>query len=133
MKNLSNFLSRWFLRQSPGEWRESVKLIVSALLATGTWAVIGITLYSQLESSHKFANKIVPGNAIATPLNQEKISNIKDAQDMVDRTSSSIYALLTPIATAITGYFFASTGAKKMEGGTEDPGDPKNLKDTKDP
>jgi hypothetical protein len=60
-------------------------------LTIGTWIVIGSTLYSQLESSHKFANKIVPENTIATPLNQEKISNIKDAQDMVDRTSSSIY------------------------------------------
>jgi hypothetical protein len=127
MKNLRDCLSRWFLRQSPGEWRESSKLIVAALLATGTWIVIGITLHSQLESSHKFADKIVSENVIATPLNHEKISNIKDAQDMVDRTSSSIYALLTPIATAITGYFFASTGAKKIEG------EPKNLPDTPDP
>jgi hypothetical protein len=126
MKNPSNFLSRWFSRQSPGEWRESFKLIVAALLATGTWFVIGNTMYSQLESSHKFANKIVPKDAIDTPLNQEKISNIKDAQDMVDRTSSSIYALLTPIATVMTGYFFASTVPKKIEGEPKNPPDPKD-------
>jgi predicted negative regulator of RcsB-dependent stress response len=102
-------------------------LIVAAFLATGTWIVIGNTMYSQLESSHKFASEIVPKNAIATPLKQEKISNIKDAQDMVDRTSSSIYALLTPIATAMTGYFFASTVPKKIEG------EPKNLPDSPDP
>lgn len=133
MKNPSNCLLRWFLRQSPEEWRKSFKLIFAASLATGTWIVIGSTLYSQLESSRKFANEIVSENARATPLNHEKISNIKDAQDMVDRTSSSIYALLTPIATAITGYFFAFTGAKKMEGDTEDPRDPKDPQDPQDP
>jgi hypothetical protein len=100
---------------TPPEWRESVKLGFAGVLALGCWSLLGWVLASQFLSSRITAEKIEVAK------DSTQVALIKDAHEVVDRTASSIYSLLTPIATAITGYFFVSggskAGSKKMESG----------------
>jgi hypothetical protein len=92
---------------TPPEWRESVKLGLAGILALGCWSLLGWILASQFLSSRTTADKIEAAK------DSTQVALIKDAHEVVDRTASSIYSLLTPIATAITGYFFVSTGSPK--------------------
>jgi hypothetical protein len=94
----------------PPEWRESVKLMVAALLAIGFWTLLGWILFAQFQYSLTVSDKIEKSQ------NKDQITTIKDARDGVNQTSNSIYALLTPIAGSITGYFFVSSGSGKVLG-----------------
>jgi hypothetical protein len=91
---------------TPPEWRESIKLVLAGVLALGCWGLLGWILASQFLSSRVTAEKIEAAK------DSNQVALIKDAHEVVDRTASSIYSLLTPIATAITGYFFVSSGSK---------------------
>jgi hypothetical protein len=93
---------------TPPEWRESVKLIVAAFLALGCWSLLGWLLFAQFQYSLAVSAKL------EKPENKDRIVFIKDARDGVNQTSNSIYALLTPIAASITGYFFVSSGSGKV-------------------
>jgi hypothetical protein len=90
---------------TPPEWRESVKLGLAGVLALGCWSLLGWVLASQFLSSRVTAEKIEAAR------DSTQVALIKDAHEVVDRTASSIYSLLTPVATAITGYFFVSSGS----------------------
>jgi hypothetical protein len=90
------------------EWRESVKLVVAAFLAVGCWSLLGWLLFAQFQYSLTVSAKL------ENPENKDRVVLIKDARDGVNQTSSSIYALLTPIAASITGYFFVSSGSGKV-------------------
>ncbi len=92
---------------TPPEWRESVKLLVAAFLALGCWSLLGWLLFAQFQYSLAVSDKL------EKPENKDRIVFIKDARDGVNQTSSSIYALLTPIAASITGYFFVTSGSGK--------------------
>lgn len=92
---------------TPPEWRESVKLGLAGALALGCWSLFGWILASQFLSSRVTADKIEKAK------HSTQVALIKDAHEVVDRTANSIYSLLTPFATAITGYFFVSTGSSK--------------------
>jgi hypothetical protein len=104
----------------PPEWRESTKLIIAGFLAVSTWGVLGWLICSQFNTSVSFAEKI----AVLSPTEKDRINLIKDANETVNKTSSSLYAFITPFATAITGYFFISSGilsGKKKEDNPEAP------------
>jgi hypothetical protein len=107
----------------PPEWRESTKLVVAAGLACCTWGVLGWLICSQFNNSVTFAEKI----AALPPTDKDRISLMKEANDTVNKTSSSLYAFITPFATAITGYFFISSGVMSSKKHDD------NSKDTKDP
>lgn len=87
------------------EWRENSKLIIAGILACGTWSVLGWLICSQFQNSVSFAEKIAAIPSTAT----DRINVIKEANDTVNKTSSSLYAFITPFATAISGYFFISS------------------------
>jgi hypothetical protein len=93
-------------QNTPPEWRENSKLIMAGILAGGTWSVLGWLICSQFQNSVSFAEKIAALPSTATA----QISSIKEANDTVNKTSSSLYAFITPFATAISGYFFISSG-----------------------
>jgi hypothetical protein len=95
-----------FNNSPPPEWRENVKLVMAATLAGGTWIIVGWLIYSQFTNTVSFAEKI----ATLNPADKDRISLIKEANETVNKTSSSLYAFITPFATAITGYFFISSG-----------------------
>jgi hypothetical protein len=84
-------------QNTPPEWRESSKLIISGILAFGTWSVLGWLICSQFQNSVSFAEKIAALPSTATA----QISSIKEANDTVNKTSSSLYSFITPFATAI--------------------------------
>jgi hypothetical protein len=90
---------------TPSEWRETGKLLIAAALACGTWGILGWLIYSQFNNSVAFADKI----ATIPPGDKDKIALVKDANETVNKTASSLYAFITPFATAITGYFFISS------------------------
>jgi hypothetical protein len=90
---------------TPPEWRENSKLIIAGILACGTWSVLGWLICSQFQNSVSFAEKIAALPSTAT----DRINVIKEANDTVNKTSSSLYAFITPFATAISGYFFISS------------------------
>jgi hypothetical protein len=87
------------------ERRESGKLIIAGILACGTWSVLGWLICVQFQNSVSFAEKI----AALPPTDKDRINIIKEANDTVNKTSSSLYAFITPFATAISGYFFISS------------------------
>jgi hypothetical protein len=101
---------------TPTDFRENIKVIVAASLAAGCWISYGVLLHTQFEVNREAATKITAfanTKTAITPEDEKRIAIIKDANSIVNQTASSIYALITPVATAITGYFFISSGFKK--------------------
>jgi hypothetical protein len=92
---------------SPLESRENLKSIFAIIIGTGSWILLGWLIYAQFVETVSFARKIER----LEPTEKDKISLIKEANEMVNKTTNSSYTLLTPVATAITGYFFISSGA----------------------
>ncbi|WP_310429210.1 hypothetical protein [Chamaesiphon sp. VAR_48_metabat_135_sub] len=107
----NEFLEKIVEYNTPSEWRESFKLTVAAALACGTWYVLGWLICSQFSNSVAFAEKI----AAIPPGDKDRIALTKDANETVNKTSSSLYAFITPFATAITGYFFISSGTLSIK------------------
>lgn len=107
----SNFVQHWILVNAqayrPQEWHDSFKLIVSAVLALSLWIfLVGIALLHfqvSCEFSRKISNLLVEDNA--------KVEQIEKAVLSINDTAKTLYALITPIATAVTGYFFAASGS----------------------
>lgn len=107
----SNFPQPWILvnaQPNPTpEWRDSFKLIVSAVLALCLWLfLVGIAiLHFQVscEFSRKIADLPVQDNV--------KVEQIEKAALSVNDTAKTLYALITPLATAVTGYFFAASSS----------------------
>lgn len=106
MTILTDFLKKVVEYNTPPEWRESTKLITATFLAISSWSLLGWLAYSQFKASESFALQL----AAATPGDKDRVALIKDANETVNKTASSLYALLIPIATAVTGYFFISSG-----------------------
>jgi hypothetical protein len=118
--------------ETPSDFRENSKMIVAFSLAAGCWISYGVLIHTQFSASREAAAKITafadPQKAIS-PDDEKRISIIKDANAVVNQTASSIYSLLTPIATAVTGYFFLSSGFKSSNSTEEEkPSDPDSKK-----
>jgi hypothetical protein len=107
MTIVTDFLKKVVDYNTPSEWRESTKLVTATFLAISSWSLLGWLAYSQFKASESFALQL----AAATPADKDRIALIKDANETVNKTSSSLYALLIPIASAITGYFFVSSAS----------------------
>jgi hypothetical protein len=113
--NLANSL----FPSSPSEWRENVKMMMAAGLAIGSWIMLGALLWSHFDASRKSAETIT--GFVTNPVNKDlkpeervaRVAVLKDAHELVDKTSNSIYVLVMPLATAITGFFFISSGLAK--------------------
>ncbi|AFY93408.1 hypothetical protein [Chamaesiphon minutus] len=105
MTIVTDFLKKVVEYNTPSEWRESTKLITATFLAISSWSLLGWLAYSQFKASESFALQL----AATTSTDKDRIALIKDANETVNKTASSLYALLIPIASAITGYFFVSS------------------------
>jgi hypothetical protein len=99
------------LANTPIEWRESVKVTTSVLLASGLWMFLGWLAYSQFEQSKILSNRLMSTSST----DKDSIALIDKAADKVNNTANSLYALLTPFATAVTGFFFASSNSSKSK------------------
>lgn len=112
-----------FILGTPTDFRENIKVIVAASLAAGCWISYGVLIHTQFAASRDAAAKITAftnTQKAITPEDEKRIAIIKDANSVVNQTASSIYALITPVATAITGYFFISSGLKKSSNSTDE-------------
>jgi hypothetical protein len=105
MTIFNDFLKKVVEYNTPPEWRESTKLLTATFLAISSWSLLGWLAYSQFTTSQSFALQI----ATLKPEDKDRIALIKDANETVNKTANSLYALLIPIASAITGYFFVSS------------------------
>jgi hypothetical protein len=123
-KNPHNYDSLMrFILGTPTDFRENIKVIVAASLAAGCWISYGVLIHTQFAASRDAAAKITAftdSPKLLTPEDEKRIAIIKDANSVVNQTASSIYALITPVATAITGYFFISSGLKKSSNSTDE-------------
>jgi hypothetical protein len=118
MGSWDNLIGKIAEYNTPSEWRETGKLAIAAALACGTWGVLGWLVYSQFQNSVAFADKI----ATIPPSDKDRIALVKDANETVNKTASSLYAFITPFATAITGYFFISSGTLSTKKNSGDAG-----------
>jgi hypothetical protein len=107
IESLCNLMKENSLANTPIEWRESVKVITSVLLASGLWMFLGWLAYSQFQQSKELSNRLMT----TSPTDKDSIALIDKAADKVNNTANALYALLTPFATAVTGFFFASSGS----------------------
>jgi hypothetical protein len=108
---------------TPTDFRENIKVIVAASLAAGCWISYGVLIHTQFSVNREAATKITAfadTQKILTPEDEKRIAIIKDANSVVNQTASTIYALITPVATAITGYFFVSSGFRKNSDSTDE-------------
>jgi phosphate/sulfate permease len=122
MKKKKSFLSyslTRFILGTPSDFRENTKVIVAASLAAGCWITFGVLIHTQFSASREAANKIIAfadAKKAPAPEDEKRINIIKDANNVVNQTANSIYALLSPVAAGITGFFFVSSGFKKNAG-----------------
>ena len=108
----------------PTEFRSNVKLWGSGILALSLWVLLGCIAWSHFQASKDFALQL---SALPLKLedgkislvDQEKIQLIDKANGLVDSTANRLYTFLTPVVTAVTGYFFISASARprNTEGG----------------
>jgi hypothetical protein len=111
LKGIGEYIKDSRLTNPPEEWRESVKVLTAISLAGGLWIFLGCLAYSQFQESKVFAYKLMGTN----PTDKDAIALIDKASDKVNNTANSLYALLTPLATAVTGYFFVASSKKNPQ------------------
>lgn len=106
----------------PSEFRSNIRLWSAALLAAALWIVLGRVAWGQFSSSQAFAMKIAtqavsdsPAATESTARVQEKIQIYKQANEMVASSAQTIYTFLTPLVTAVTGYFFVAATPQSLK------------------
>ncbi|ABW31967.1 hypothetical protein [Acaryochloris marina] len=119
LENSLEFYRNWMENfYKPEEFRSNVKLWGSGILALSLWCLLGMLAWSHFEASRKFANEIsslkpqLEEDGTISLVHQQEIQLNEKANAMVDSTSNRLYTFLTPIVTAVTGYFFVSSATK---------------------
>ena len=105
----------------PTEFRSNVKLWGSGILALSLWILLGYIAWSHFQASREFALKLseLPlklEDGKISLVDQEKVQLIDKANSLVDSTANRLYTFLTPVVTAVTGYFFVASGARPRDG-----------------
>ncbi len=59
-------------------------------------------------------DKVKVENGTLSPEIEQKIQIIKQSNDMVASSAQNLYTFLTPIVTAVTGYFFVAASAPAL-------------------
>jgi hypothetical protein len=89
------------------EYRKNFRARLSGDLAKGLWYLLGLTvilnLLTVIALSWRLTNPPKTGDI-------DRSERIEKAVAIVDSFAKTLYAVLTPLATAVTGYYF-STGA----------------------
>jgi hypothetical protein len=92
---------------SPGEQRKNYRLYVAGGLAAILWlSLLGVIAYHCF-STFYFSRQL---SQLKT---EEKSSSVKEAIQMSQETAQSIYTFLTPLAAAVTAFFFDANGSSK--------------------
>lgn len=105
----------------PIEFRSNVKLWGAAILALGLWSLIGSIAWNQFQATKEYATKLtdlvpsVEGEQVSL-VHQEKVRQIEKSIAMIDSTADRLYTFLSPVVTAVTGYFFVAAGSRPRSG-----------------
>lgn len=112
LETMWNIFSRAY---QPVEFRSNLKLWTAGLLAASLWFILGKIAWEQFSSSKEFASRLaalpvrIEKDKMSTE-GEERVKLIEKANNMVDATANRLYTFLTPIVTAVTGYFFIAAG-----------------------
>lgn len=105
----------------PVEFRSNIKLFGSGILSLSLWILLGCIAWAHFQASRDFAIKLAElplklQDGKISLVDQERIQLIERANGLVDSTSNRLYTFLTPVVTAVTGYFFVASGARPRDG-----------------
>ena len=97
------------VRESHEELRKNFHVRVSGELAKGLWYLLGGVVVMHLVGvtafSWRLGNSPVPGDS-----EEKRTERIEKAVANVNDAAKTLYAVLTPLATAVTGYYFTLGG-----------------------
>lgn len=99
------------------EMRKTLKAGMSGVLALGLWLLLGGTIIAHLTTIIVFS-----WHLIASPVTNDvegQKERIDKATSNVSDTAKTLYTLLTPLATAITGYYFTTGKDFRSSGDAE--------------
>ena len=88
------------------EFRENLKAGMSGVLALGLWLLLGSIVVAHVAATITFSWELVKSsNANGTGKGNEQVEK---ATSLVGDTAKTLYSFLTPLATAVTGYYFTT-------------------------
>jgi hypothetical protein len=87
-----------------------------ALILAGVWHTLTISSVSRSLLEHGVSPQLANGNAQA----ERDFEAYDKASAMVGDTATTIYAVLSPLATAATGFYFASKSTMEDQGDDTD-------------
>jgi hypothetical protein len=100
----------------PGEeMRKTFEAGMSGVLALGLWLLLGGTVITHLAATVVFSSQLVEKPSVNDTEGQSE--RIEKATSTVGDTAKTLYALLTPLAATVTGYYFT---AGKGSGSSDD-------------
>ena len=106
----------------PTEFRSNVKLWGSAILGLSLWSLLIAVAWSNFKTTKELALKLSSIDPVLDKegnislIHQEKVNLIEQSISAIESTTDRNYTFLTPIVTAITGYFFVSASARPRGG-----------------
>lgn len=103
----NDLFPRGSIHLNPADLRKNFHTRVSGELAKGLWYLLGsvvvIHLVAVVGFSWRLTHAPLPGDTDRTERIQSAIATVGDA-------AKTLYAVLTPLATAVTGYYFSTGG-----------------------
>lgn len=98
-------LPKGSVRESHEELRKNFHVRVSGDLAKGLWYLLGwvvvVHFLGVVAFSWRLGNKPAPGD-----LEENRLERIEKAVSNVNDAAKTLYAVLTPLAATVTGYYF---------------------------
>lgn len=105
---------------SPRDMRRNFRTRVSGRLALGLWSLLGAVVfihiigisYSAIQLSRKVGFQTVSLNEDDVSLRKQVVD---DSVGMINDAVKTLYSFLTPLATAVTGYYFSAVETDESE------------------
>jgi hypothetical protein len=94
------------LRITPQEYRKNYRTRLSGTLAKRLWYLLGGVVVVHVIAVIVFSWKLIEDPVTGTA--EQRTERIQSAIDNVNETSKTLYTFLTPLVTAVTGYYFTT-------------------------
>ena len=92
---------------SPDDHRKNLRAQASRTLAMGFWVLLALVAVAHLGTTIIFSKELF--RKTEKNYAQSEIERIEKAISSVGDTAKTLYAVLAPLATAVTGYYFTIT------------------------
>ena len=108
----------------PDEKRKNFRTWVAGALAIGLWGLLGVVVLIHIVgvacAARSLASTIHSSETLTEDSVQLKTQVVEESVGLVDNSSKTLYAFLTPLATAITGYYFSTVEAANTQSQEDD-------------